>query len=76
MALTFLLDLHQGIDVHEIRNGKDYAFVAESYVATVLDAGFVVRPVRDIGIAAFAVFRWRSGDENPALMRFLEALHA
>jgi transcriptional regulator with XRE-family HTH domain len=55
--------------------GKDYAFVAESYVATVRDAGFVVRPVRDIGIAAHAVFRWRSGDENPALVRFLEALH-
>ena len=55
--------------------GKDYAFVAESYVSTVLDAGFVVRPVRDIGIAARAVLRWRRGDENPALRRFLEALH-
>ncbi len=55
--------------------GKDYAFVAESYVTTVIDAGFVVRRVRDIGIAARAVIRWRTGDENPALVRFLEALH-
>jgi hypothetical protein len=55
--------------------GKDYAFVAESYVTTVLDAGFLVRSVRDIGIAAGAVLRWRSGDANPALVRFLEALH-
>jgi transcriptional regulator with XRE-family HTH domain len=55
--------------------GKDYAFVAESYVASVVDAGFVIRRIRDIGIAAYAVFRWRSGDENPALVRFLEALH-
>jgi transcriptional regulator with XRE-family HTH domain len=55
--------------------GKDYAFVAESYLSMVIDAGFVVRPVRDIGIAARAVFRWRNGDDNPALVRFLEALH-
>jgi len=55
--------------------GKDYAFVSESYVATVVDAGFVIRQVRDIGIAAHAVFRWRRGDENPALVRFLDALH-
>jgi hypothetical protein len=55
--------------------GKDYAFVSESYETTVQDAGFLVRPVRDIGIASSAVFRWRSGDENPALLRFLEALH-
>jgi len=55
--------------------GKDYAFVSESYVATVVDAGFVIRRIRDLGIAAYAVFRWRSGDENPALLRFLEALH-
>ena len=64
------------IGVAGAMRGKDYAFVAESYEATVLDAGFVIRPIRDIGIAANAVFRWRSGDENPALVRFLEALHS
>jgi transcriptional regulator with XRE-family HTH domain len=55
--------------------GKDYAFVSESYETTVQDAGFLVRPVRDIGIASSAVLRWRIGDQNPALLRFLEALH-
>jgi transcriptional regulator with XRE-family HTH domain len=63
------------ISVAAAMRGKDYAFVAESYVTTVLDAGFLVRSVRDIGIAAGAVLRWRSGDANPALVRFLEALH-
>ncbi len=53
----------------------DYAFVTEGYAGIVQDAGFVVRPVRDVGIAARAVFRWRSGDADPALLRFLEALH-
>jgi transcriptional regulator with XRE-family HTH domain len=55
--------------------GTDYAFVTESYAPIVQDAGFLVRRVRDIGIAASAVFRWRRGDSNPALLRFLEALH-
>jgi hypothetical protein len=55
--------------------GADYAFVTESYAPIVQDAGFLVRRVRDIGIAASAVFRWRRGDSNPALLRFLEALH-
>ena len=63
------------INVAATMRGKDYAFVAESYEATVIDAGFVVRPVRDIGIAASAVLRWRNDDDNPALIRFLEALH-
>jgi hypothetical protein len=63
------------IGVAGAMRGKDYAFVAESYETTVLDAGFVIHPVRDIGIAANAVFRWRSSDENPAPVRFLEALH-
>lgn len=63
------------ISVAGAMRGKDYAFVSESYEKTVQDAGFLVRPVRDIGIASSAVFRWRSGDENPALLRFLEALH-
>jgi transcriptional regulator with XRE-family HTH domain len=63
------------ISVAAAMRGKDYAFVTESYAATVRDAGFLVRPVRDIGIAAGAVLRWRSSDENPALVRFLEALH-
>jgi transcriptional regulator with XRE-family HTH domain len=69
------LGLPSLISVAATMRGKDYAFVAESYVTTVLDAGFVVRPVRDIGIASHAVFRWRKDDENPALVRFLEALH-
>jgi transcriptional regulator with XRE-family HTH domain len=76
----FGYDRYRGLsslfNVAAAMRGKDYAFVSESYVATVLDAGFVLRPVRDIGIAARAVFRWRAGDENPALIRFLEALHA
>jgi transcriptional regulator with XRE-family HTH domain len=63
------------IGVAAAMRGKDYAFVAESYETTVRDAGFLVRPVRDIGIAADAVLRWRKGDENPALVRFLQALH-
>jgi hypothetical protein len=53
----------------------DFAFVTQSYVTTVEAAGFHVRPVRDVGIAATAVFRWRKDDDNPALLRFLEALH-
>jgi transcriptional regulator with XRE-family HTH domain len=53
----------------------DFAFVTQSYVTTVEAAGFHVRPVRDVGIAALAVFRWRKDDENPALARFLEALY-
>jgi len=75
----FAYDRYRGLpslfSVAAAMRGKDYAFVAESYVTTVVDAGFVVRPVRDIGIASSAVFRWRADDENPALMRFLEALH-
>jgi transcriptional regulator with XRE-family HTH domain len=63
------------MSVASAMRGKDYAFVTESYEATVLDAGFVVRRIHGIGIAAAAVFRWRKGDENPALLRFLEALH-
>jgi hypothetical protein len=55
--------------------GKDYAFVTDSYVTTVEDAGFVVRRIRDMGIASNAVLRWRKDDTNPALVRFLEALH-
>jgi transcriptional regulator with XRE-family HTH domain len=49
------------ISVAGAMRGKDYAFVSESYETTVQDAS--------------AVFRWRAGDENPALLRFLEALH-
>jgi transcriptional regulator with XRE-family HTH domain len=63
------------ISVAGAMRGKDYAFVAESYEATVLDAGFILRPIRDVGIAASAVLRWRRDDDNPALVRFLEALH-
>jgi hypothetical protein len=63
------------ISVAAAMRGEDYAFVAESYETTVRDAGFLIRPVRDIGIASVAALRWRSGDENPALARFLEALH-
>jgi DNA-binding XRE family transcriptional regulator len=63
------------ISVAGAMRGKDYAFVSESYETTVQDAGFLLRPVRDIGIASSAVLRWRSGDDNPALLRFLEALH-
>jgi transcriptional regulator with XRE-family HTH domain len=76
----FDYDRYRGLpslfNVAAAMRGKDYAFVSESYVTTVRDAGFVIRPVRDIGIAAHAVFRWRSGDDNPALVRFLEALHS
>jgi transcriptional regulator with XRE-family HTH domain len=67
--------LHSLIVLAATMRRKDYAFVTESYAATVQDAGFVVRPVRDIGIASAAVFRWRRDDGNPALLRFLEALH-
>jgi transcriptional regulator with XRE-family HTH domain len=69
------LGLPSLIGVAGAMRGKDYAFVAESYVKTVVDAGFLVRPIRDLGIVSSAVLRWRSDDENPALVRFLEALH-
>jgi hypothetical protein len=63
------------ISVAGAMRGKDYAFVADSYVTTVEDAGFFVRHIRDLGIVSTAVLRWRKDDENPALVRFLEALH-
>jgi transcriptional regulator with XRE-family HTH domain len=63
------------ISVAGAMRGKDYAFVSDSYVTTVQDAGFVVRRIRDMGIASNAVLRWRKADANPALVRFLEALH-
>jgi len=63
------------ISVAGAMRGKDYAFVSDSYVTTVEDAGFFVRRIRDLGIVSSAVLRWRKGDENPALARFLEALH-